>query len=302
GKHVEGLFDIDTWNVTAIEGDGDELEIASLNPLDGGTIEVGENLRVAFNQLISIGSGEVQFLKKSDLSELATLDVSGSAVSVSLNQLTITPPLSLPLDEVLIVQFSEGALNDPSGNSIGELFDNDTWNFTLKETDNTSPKISSYIPESGGVIFDRESTITVEFDQPIVKGVGVVKFSNSFGTVTEINIGSSLVKIDGNALTIRLDNKLSYDVGYSVTMSESAITDVSGNPIGDLFDLTPWDFALTDGSAAPTIVKFTPQDGGFIFPGSDIFIHFSENVRIFDGIVRIYRKRDMFLLDEIVVR
>ncbi|MFY0594782.1 hypothetical protein, partial [Roseivirga sp.] len=141
GKDLEGLFDLDTWNVTAIEGDGDALQIASLNPLNGGTVEMGKSLAVFFSQPFSIGSGEVRFLKKSDLSEVGSLDISGGSVSIEVNQLIIEPPLFLPLDEALIVLFSEGALRDLSGNSISELFDNDTWNFKLKEIDNTGPVI-----------------------------------------------------------------------------------------------------------------------------------------------------------------
>ncbi|MFY0594650.1 Ig-like domain-containing protein, partial [Roseivirga sp.] len=197
--------------------------------------------------------------------------------------------------------FSEGALRDLSGNSISELFDNATWNFKLKDIDNTGPVISSLSPVDGGIQSGRESTLTVVFDEPIVKGVGVVKFSNSLETVTEINIGSSLVKIDGNALTIRLDNKLSYDFGYSVVLTENAVTDVSGNPIGDLFNSDTWNFDLVDGSSGPSIVKLSPEDGGVLFSGSNITIDFNERVSQSSGSVRIYRKRDMLLLQRLDV-
>jgi len=103
----------------------------TFSPADDATdVAGGDNLIIEFNEVVLIGTGNLEIRLASDDSLVGTIDVSAGLVTVDGRQATIDPTGDLAAGTDFYVLIPSGAFTDLSGNDYTGTTDAKTWNFT----------------------------------------------------------------------------------------------------------------------------------------------------------------------------
>lgn len=301
GLQLEGLFDLDTWNLTAVPSNSYGQYIESLQPNDEGEFIPGDQIQVGFNPNITLrkGNGKVRFYRKSDTRLLGVLDIQDQAVEVSANMVSIETPVTLPANEEYIVHFSADAIQNDTGGNIEDLFDEETWNLTSIE--DLPPQISLLSPQNGEVVTPI-SQITVTFSEAVFKGEGKVRFyrKSNLQVLADLDIKDESVLVNNAIVSIQLPDGLPRDEELLVHFAGSTLHDQSGKDIQGLFGVETWNFTLVN-EPLPSISSLSPNDGGTFIPGEVIQVSFNKPLSKGEGKLRFYRKSDLRLLKEVEI-
>jgi hypothetical protein len=121
--------------------------LIATQPLDDATgIDPTGSLVMTFSETVALGSGAIEIRAVSDDSLIESLSVAGDGVTVSGNQLTITPSSALPTSTACYVVVDAAAVLDLAGSSFAGIsgpagVDAHVWSFTTGggATDTTPP-------------------------------------------------------------------------------------------------------------------------------------------------------------------
>ncbi|MBF0446757.1 MAG: Ig-like domain-containing protein, partial [Magnetococcales bacterium] len=130
--------------------DGVLPSLYSLSSADGDTIfSATENLILTFSEAVTVNDGVIKIVSSLDDETLAEIDVKSGLISGSgTDTITINPNENLDASGAdYYILIDEGAFLDAAGNSITEIFQDDSWIFTSADT--TAPTLASHSPTAG---------------------------------------------------------------------------------------------------------------------------------------------------------
>ncbi len=116
--------------------------LAFLNPADGSNgVPISSIIRIAFNELVQKGTGDITIRRTSDNSIFESIPVTGSNVTISSATVTIDPAAAFETGASYYVQIAPTAIEDIAGNDFAGINDATTWNFSTAQ-----PPISNIGP------------------------------------------------------------------------------------------------------------------------------------------------------------
>jgi hypothetical protein len=132
GNPFAGILDTTTWNfITAAAPDTTPPQVTTLSPENAATgVAPDANLVMTFDEDVRVGTGNIEIRLLDDHSVVQTIDVTGTAVSVAANVLSIDPPADLAFGTSYYIVIPGTAVEDLSGNAFAGFADSSGWSFT----------------------------------------------------------------------------------------------------------------------------------------------------------------------------
>ena len=234
--------------VTFTTGDVDMIDptLNDIAPADDATdVAVDSDLTLTFSESVVRGSvGHLIKVWNADsASVVATVDVTSAAVSGSGDTWTVSLP-DLNYSSNYYVTVDAGAFEDTAGNAYAGLAGRNA-TFSTESTDEEGPVLDSIgtVSTWQDGRADTDTTITLNFDENVVGGLGEVQIRKSSNSQIVKTIVPAVYKNitygDGTAV-ITLDGVLDYSTEYFVFVAPEAFSDASGNlyggNAGDIFN------------------------------------------------------------------
>ncbi|HMF71807.1 MAG TPA: MBG domain-containing protein [Flavitalea sp.] len=131
--------------------------------------------------------------------------------------------------------------------------------FIITVTDPNPPLVETYSPVHMTQEIVLDTTLSLEFDETIVKGTGYiyVKSVVTDEILQTINIDSSIVSIDDSIITIKVTGLPVYTNMY-IAIDAGAIKDVNNNDFAGISNATTWSFVTI--AKTPQIISFAATD------------------------------------------
>ncbi|MFY0594767.1 Ig-like domain-containing protein, partial [Roseivirga sp.] len=299
GNDITGIFNNTTWNHSVTGADLVAPRLVSLDPADGSNVESLAIVTATFSEPVFANQGRLRIYRKSDLLLLRNSDINSDQVMINGTKVSVKMPGNLINGEEIIVHFSRSSLVDGSGNEIGSIFNDETWNL-IPQIDQ-APLITTLSPADGSTV-NAGSTITATFNEVLNIGTGKVRiYRTSDGQLLhEVDISDQSVVVSGSSVSVELPLSLSLGVEIAVHFAGSTLQDQGGNDITGVFTTNTWNLTpVVDPS--PSIESLSPLDGGSFSPGEILTLTLSESVTKNSGKIRIYRSSDNTVLREIDV-
>ena len=217
--------------------------VATLNPADNTTaVPTGANLVATFNESIAPGSGNIT-IKNLDTSDLTTIPIGDSQISITGAVLTINPSTNLAAGTNYAIQIDATAIKDLANNPFSGIATDTTWNFTTGVPDFSAPTIIIRSPVDNATNVPVATNLVLTFNENIARGSGNITIKNlSASTQTVIPVGDPQVSVSGAVLTINPTSDLAVLKNYAIRIDSGAIADLSGNPFTGIADDTNWNF------------------------------------------------------------
>ena len=150
---------------------------------------------------------------KADNSQLEVFNVK-SDVTVSGTALTLNPTLDFASNQGFYLHVAATAIDDLAGNSYAGIADATTLNFT-SAADNVSPTLVSSSPADNATGVAVDANIVLTFNENVDAESGnITLFKTGGATAETIAVGSGLVSVSGNVVTINPNNLLDSAQGY----------------------------------------------------------------------------------------
>ena len=130
GNAFSGISTRGTWNFQII--DVTAPTITNLSPTDNaGDVMVDSNLGIIFNEVVSIGTGNININKSADNTIVEMIDVTGGLVTgFGTNSITINPVTNFTEGTSYFITIAQGAFADFYGNTFSGISNKSVWNFT----------------------------------------------------------------------------------------------------------------------------------------------------------------------------
>ncbi|MBE9146515.1 Ig-like domain-containing protein, partial [Planktothrix mougeotii] len=175
---------------------------------------------------------------------------------------------------------------------------------SIKYFQNTTPPspplINGFLPTNNQKQVPLATDLIVNFDQPILKGVGNIVIIGGAGNIFEtLDINSPNITINNNELVINPTNNLAGQTPYEVRIPQGAVQGLSGLPLATS---EAWAFTTFD-NIAPTINLLNPADNsiGRIALSGNISIIFNEAISKGTGNIVIKKLSDNSIFETIPV-
>ena len=208
--------------------------LSSSVPASGATAAIADrDITLTYSEAVQAGSGNITLTPMSGTP--LTIPVSSAQVSISGAVVTIDPMDVLELNTQYTLTIPAGAFTDASGNQVAEL----TLSFTTEAS--LTPRIVSSVPAEAGTIAS-DAGIMLTYNQPMVKGSGMITLKTSNERMDMIDVSGSLVSTSGNVVTINISGFSSgrdssdggpYEVALTVPVAAFANAD-GKNPLSEL--------------------------------------------------------------------
>lgn len=229
------IREIDVFGVaTASDSDNTDPVVWTLSPADNGDdISPDSNLKVTFNEGVSIGSGDIT-IKNLDAPSQTVIAVGDDQVTVSGTTMTINPNADLDSNTNYAVQIAPTAINDSAGNGFAGISNDTTWNFRTERTAFviTSPVTRQVVQRDGSNLGSIPVAGTLDglVDRVEARGVAPSVYDKNLGAI--------------------------WFIGDSITQS-NADGDTNGSPRKSLYDLL-----VADGASFSLTGHYKKSEGG----------------------------------------
>ncbi len=260
--------------------------VIQYNPAPNATgVLPGAVLQLTFSEPIQKGTGGILAIDQGTTSQ--AIAVTHSAVSVSGNTVTITPPALLPINSTISIQISPGAFQDLAGNAYAGIATPTAWRFQTL-TDNTPPVITRLQPRDDTTQVAANAPLVMVFSEPVKKVAGgtIVLVPSSGGTPISIPVNSPNIIIGGNqntVVTIVPPQPFPSGSDVYVLIFPNSFSDDLGNPFEGITAATTWNFRIID-TSIPTLVSLTPANGTTgVAPAASLVLTFSEPIKTGSG-------------------
>ncbi len=208
--------------------------LSSSVPASGATAAIADrDITLTYSEAVQAGSGNITLTPMSGTP--LTIPVSSAQVSISGAVVTIDPMDVLELNTQYTLTIPAGGFTDATGNQTAEL----TLSFTTEAS--LTPRIVSSVPAEAGTIAS-DAGIMLTYNQPMVKGSGMITLKTSNERMDMIDVSGSLVSTSGNVVTINISgfssgrdssDGSSYEVALTVPVAAFANAD-GKNPLSEL--------------------------------------------------------------------
>ncbi|QSE97430.1 Ig-like domain-containing protein [Fulvivirga lutea] len=277
GNAVPEIFDNTTWNFTTEAApvvDETPPSIVSLNPLDNATsVPINTNLVITFDEPIFAVPSSLNLIRLIDFDtddSVESFDPENNGdgrVTISGNTITLNPTNDLEYGKQYYILINDNVLQDAAGNTVPEVFDNTTWNFTAVKGNQTitidpiADKLVSDAPfeVSASTTSNLALTYAIQSGPAIISG-NTITLDGTTGTVvvavsqagnanynpatatTSFNVtdpSKTDQTITFNALTAKTFGDADFDLTASAssnltvsyTSSNTSVATVSGNTV-----------------------------------------------------------------------
>lgn len=274
-------------------------------------VALGTNGTITFNENIALGTGMIELHLVSGGTLVEQFNAATSPnLSVSSNQLTINPSLSLSSFTDYYITVASGAIADLAGNAYAGFTNNSTWNFTTIDIsgDVTAPSLSvgPFTPADNAIDVAINTNMTVLFDEEIQLGTGLISLLRlsddllieSFDVATSPNLSVSITE-----LTLNPSLNLSNLTGYYITVAPGALTDLAGNAFAGFTNNSTWNFTTIDIPSDVTppslgVGPFNPADNAVSVPvTTNMTVLFDEDIQLGTGLISLFRLSDNLLIE-----
>jgi len=291
--------------------------IVSYLPVQNATgIPASTNIVITFDEPIQAGTGNIMFnpgeivtpgaaYRLETPSTPLSIPAGDSQVTYSGNTVTVNPTATLlEIGVTYSITLAVGVIRDIAVPAIGQAgnlhqgLDLNVYMFTIPDT--SLPTISGYAPPQNAPNAPPRENLVLTFSETVqLTGSGVVTIVPSCTTsnihypcsTTVINMNDvAQVSVSGNNLIIDPVMNLlitGQGVPYTVTLSAGAVTDTSGNVFGGVLGTT-WQFTSEGDTKRPSILSFSPQQGGTEVPEKpNLILIFDESVQAGTGSITL---------------
>ena len=248
--NTSGIITASTISANEFIGNGDKLIFSpsptSFSPSDGATDQdLGTNISITFDQPVYAGVGSIFLRNSSGIgTEIASIGIASTSISISNQTVTIDPPANLPLDTDVYVVLPSQSIENAVGGFISTL---SNYNFSTLAFAYTAVS-----PADGASSVASDSNIVITFTSPPVRGTGTVelRYSSAGGTLIESFDAASAgeISISGNDWILNPSVSFFTDPVFLV-VPNTAITNFAGiNVVGGAltYSFTPIPLALGD--------------------------------------------------------
>jgi len=236
--------------------------VLSMTPMDDAVdVAVDANLSLTFDQPVLVGTGNILIRDSADDSIIETIDVTGSAVSIASDVVTINPTSDLPSETNIYVEVPAGAFVNPGAQSNLAITGNAAWNFTTE--DNTAPTVVVSTPTASPT--NMTFTTTFTFSEPITN-FDLTDITITNGSASIFNQLSPTVY---NALiTPTTDGEVTVSIlaGALQDVSSNANDNEASNVISLIYDVTNPTLDMTTTVSDPTNLSTIPVTFTFSEP------------------------------------
>ncbi|MGR5445018.1 tandem-95 repeat protein [Vibrio jasicida] len=177
---------------------------------DSANVSLSNDIVVAFDENIVLGTGEITIYNVTDDNDFETFDVTlksdgnstspaAGRVSISGNKLYINPTNDLLGNRTFAIHIDANAVQDNNGNSFSGINDNTTFNFiTLNSAPNVdlnseisgSDNEANFI-EGGGAVNITTSSLVTESDNDTIKTITITLTNDYHGTAEGLSVTAS---------------------------------------------------------------------------------------------------------------
>ena len=150
-----------------------------------------------------------------------------------------------------------------------------------------APNPVSFTPADNSTNVNIADNLTIEFDEDIQKGsagtIQIIRTSDS-AVFETFAIGSGLVTVSGDTVTINPTSNLLAGVAYHVIISSGYIENLSGNDWAGISTSTDWNFTTLDNVAPNCTVTLSPLDNATgVGLNANLVMSCNENVQAGTG-------------------
>ncbi|SET60723.1 von Willebrand factor type D domain-containing protein [Nitrosomonas marina] len=269
GNAYAGISNPTTLDFTTIPPADPMLDYS--DPLDGGTHQIDNDIRLTFNEQVVAGTGAIILSNGTDT---RTIDINdaGQVTFDDFGNVIINPAADLVLNTTYNIQMASGVITDIVGNAYAGISDSTTLNF---RTISTVPLLDFSSPFDGST-HQIDNDIRLFFNETVVAGIGNIIISNGSDTRTIDVNDTSQVTINGSVVTINPAADLVLNTTYNIQMASGVITDTAGNAYAGINDSTTLNFTTipTD----PLFFSSLPFNGSTHQVDDEIQLFFNETV------------------------
>lgn len=239
--------------------------VVSSDPASGGSVAANkEFLSLTFSEAIAKGSGSIQIktaagvvVESFDITALGRLAIAGAT-------LTIDPTLNLLPGTSYVLSVPAGTIKDVSGNGLASAY-NVSFTSLAASLDIIAPVITSRSPIADATSVATSSIIVIRFSEAVALSTGTIQLLTASGTVVQ-SFGATQagVTVLGDTLTITPSLPLTAATDYRLSISATAIKDLSGNAFAGLSNTGFRTAAVTAGDLTVTVDKTSVDEGGLL--------------------------------------
>ena len=260
--NTSGIVTASTISGNEFIGTGDKLifspSATSFSPIDGSTDQDRDsNIIITFDQQIYAGVGSIFLRNSSGIgTEIDSIGITSTSISISNQTLTINPPTDLPLGTDVYVVLPSQSIKNSVGGFIATI---SNYNFST-----LSFAYSSISPADGASSVSATSNITITFTSPPVRGTGTVelRYTSASGTLIESFDAASAgeISISGNDWILNPSVSFYGPTAVFLVIPNNAITNFPGvNVVGG---------ALTYSFTPVSPVLGSAYEGGYLLCAS----------------------------------
>jgi hypothetical protein len=248
--NTSGIITASTISANEFIGTGDKLifspSATSFSPTDGATDQnFNVNINITFDQPIYAGVGSIFLRNSSGIgTEIASIGIASTSVSISNQTISIDPPADLPLDTNVYVVLPSQSIKNSVGGFISTI---SNYNFST-----LGFSYVSISPANSATSVATNSNIVITFTDTPVRGTGTVelRYTSAGGTLIESFDAASAgeITISGNDWILNPSVSFFSNPVFLV-VPNTAIANFAGiNVSGGAFtySFTPSDPALGD--------------------------------------------------------
>lgn len=180
---------------------------------------------------------ELNFISPVTGTTAATLDGNVIGTNAVLISYTING-LNIPAGDEIMIRWEDA---DHSGADHGLGIDD----FTIEAnpSDLTAPGFTTLAPASGSSDVPTNTTLSITFNEQVVKGSGLLQLrkASDNSTVFSIDVTDAAVVLNGNTLSVPVSS-LAVNTAFYITADAGLVKDMAGNDFAGITDPGAWAF------------------------------------------------------------
>jgi methionine-rich copper-binding protein CopC len=221
----------------------DAPAISTLSPVNGAAgVAANAELVLTFSETVRKGSGSITLYR--DATPLQTLDVTGAAVSVSGNRVTIRPG-ALPSGANVNVQMPAGVFTDLAGIPFAGIAGAAGWAFAV--ADGAAPVVTALSPANGATGVGVGAPLSITFNEPIRKGSGTITIYQGSSPLQTLAVTGPAVSVSGNTAFITPSSPFPSEAAlFVIVPGRGLYRRVPTNAFAGINDPSSWSFRVAD--------------------------------------------------------
>jgi uncharacterized repeat protein (TIGR02059 family) len=275
------------------------VNISSLSPIDNATsVLITSPLTITFDRNVQARADKyIEIRRVSNNTTFERFQATSSRISVTNNQVRITPSSNLEANTGYYVLIDAGAFTwpDPNGDQWYHGIASATvWNFTTDYGNDTSAPVltgsTPLVPANNTSVSSTNTLLQMNFNEPVFPSSGTIDIRESVTgalfrsiPVTSLRVtggGTYQITIDPNkAISGEAAKAFVNNTKYYVTIGNRAIRDAAGNYYSGITSSSSWTFTVTQDTIRPTLTLTQPLNNSTLVGVSSTFsATFSEPV------------------------